>query len=351
MSTELTEMPFLRNIGFVMTYRCQIACPHCIIEASPSRIEEVSLRNAFDWVQQIVEFRQGYIKFLSLTGGEPFYNVINLKKIADFGESQGLIVSAVTNAFWASTIKEAVQILKGLSSIKLLAISADVYHQKLIPFERVKNAIMAAKECGINYHVHVCTENVEDKGYRDIVGKLEEIIEKDTMLTAITFPVGRSLGKVGMSKYRMSEDIPISACSSANSPIIFLDGRVMACIGPVIDLRSPHPLILGNLRNNSLSEILENAESNSILHAIRVWGPKKLISLIKKAGLDQHLPKEYIKDIICNACYSLMSDGKIVEFLTQLAEDAEFKQEVAYARAYYLNETIMSDVYQSTQMA
>lgn len=350
-SDKLLEMPFLRNIGLIMTYRCQVACPHCIIEAGPERKEEMLLSDAFDWIQQIANYRNGHIKILSLTGGEPFYNTDILKKASTFGETRGLLVSAVTNAFWATTQKEAVRILKELPAIKMLAISTDVYHQESIPFERVKNAVWAAKECDIPYNISVCTENEEDKGYREVLKKLLKITEMDTINTTITFPAGRALKKLGRLKYQTSEDPPISACSASSSPVIFPDGRVIACIGPLVDLPSSHPLILGNLRKNSLQEILDHAELNPILHAIRVWGPKKLISIIKEARLNQILPARYIKDSVCNTCYDLMSNVRIVEFLDHLAKDFEFTRKVAYARVFYLHETKMAELYQLVEVA
>lgn len=343
MDEKLLEMPFLRNVGLIITYKCQVTCPHCIIEAGPHRKEEISLNNAFEWIRQIAEYRNGYIKVLSLTGGEPFYNIKKLKRIASFGEACGLIVSVVTNAFWASSQEKAVNILKDLSAIKMLAISTDVYHQKYIPFERVKNAIIAAKECGIPYHIAVCTENEDDEEYRKILEELQKITEIEAIKTAITFPAGRALKELGL-KYYITEEPPISACSAGSSPIIFPDGRIIACIGPVIKLTSPHPLLLGSLRKNTLHEILDNAELNSILHAIRIWGPRKLISLIKESGLSHYLPERYIKDSVCNACYNLMSNEKIVNFLTELANDHEFKRKVAYARVYYLKETKMVEL-------
>lgn len=338
---KMLEMPFLRNIGFLMTYKCQVTCPHCILEAGPHRNEEMFIGDAFNWIRQVSDYKNGYIKVISLTGGEPFYNSTNLKKISAFGEDCGLFVSAITNAFWASTQEEAVSILKELRAISMLSISTDVYHLKSIPFERVKNAIMAARECNIPYSISVCTENESDRKYQEIVNRLGEITEKDTILTAITFRAGRALKKLRASDYQTSEEPPVSACSAASSPIIFPDGRVIACIGPVIDLAIPHPLMLGNLREESLHEILDNAELNAILHAIRIWGPKKLVSIIKQAGFEEYLPEKYIKDSVCNACYSLMLNTKIIHFLTQLAKDFEFRRKVAYARAYYLSETEM----------
>lgn len=344
MDDELPEMPFLRNIGLVMTYKCQVSCPHCIIRAGPHRKEEMYLADAFDWIRQIADYRSGYIKVLSLTGGEPFYNLENLKKIAAFGEEQGLLVSVVTNAFWASTAEQAVKVLKDLPAIKMVAISTDAYHQESIPFENVKNAVSAAKVCDIPYNIAVCTENEDEIEYKRILSRLYEITEPDTVTTAVTFPAGRALERLGTLKHHTTEQPPKSACSAGSSPIVFPSGKVIACIGPVIDIVIPHPLVLGNLRENCLGEILDDAELNPILHAIRIWGPRKLISILRESGSHQNLPDVYVKDSVCNACYSLMSNSKITDFLVQLARDSEFVQKVAYGRAYYLKETSMVEL-------
>jgi hypothetical protein len=183
-----------------------------------------------------------------------------------------------------------------------------------------------------------------------VVRDIDKVIESWSKLLRIgpwnstemetTDRAGRALKKLGVSNYEISEEPPVSACSAASSPIIFPDGRVIACIGPVISLGFPHPLVLGNLRERTLHEILDNAESNPILHTIRVWGPRKLISMIKEAGLGRYLPKRYIKDSVCNACFYLVSNSNIIDFLGQLARDSEFQGMVTYARAYYLNERV-----------
>lgn len=44
----LIELPFLCHIGLVITYKCQVACPHCLLEAGPQRTEEMQLRFGLD---------------------------------------------------------------------------------------------------------------------------------------------------------------------------------------------------------------------------------------------------------------------------------------------------------------
>jgi organic radical activating enzyme len=335
------EMPFLRNIGFLMTYRCQVACPHCIIKAGPHRRGKMRLADALKWIEQVAAYRSGYIKALALTGGEPFFDMTLLRRISGYAAERGVIVSAVTNAFWAATAEEAVTVLRSVPAIQMLAISTDVYHQRSIPFERVKNAILAARDLGIPYNIAVCTEDTDDPEYKQIVAALAAVTPPETIATAITFRAGRALERVAELKYRMTNTPPVSACAAGSSPIVFPSGRVVACIGPVIDLPTKHPLLLGSLRDSTLETILDRAECNSILHAIRVWGPRKLIALASEAGLDQYLPREYVEGSMCQACYSLMASRQIRQFLHALSQNVSFVEKVAYARAYYLKETQM----------
>jgi len=51
------DIGFLSTVGLMMTYRCQVACPHCVVEAGPHRTEEVDLAEAKDWAEQIAGYR------------------------------------------------------------------------------------------------------------------------------------------------------------------------------------------------------------------------------------------------------------------------------------------------------
>ncbi len=351
MADRFVELPFLKSIGLMMTFRCQVSCPHCIVRAGPDRKEEMRVEDACDWVRQIAAYRNGHIRIVALTGGEPFYNLPTLRTVSDGVAASKLLPSVVTNAFWATSEEKAIRTLRELPAIKILSISTDIYHQMSIPLERIKYATRAADACGIAYSISVCTENESSEGYKRIVREIQEFVPKELILTAIALPVGRALKGLRQAKYDITDEVPISACATGNSPVIFPDGRVIGCIGPVIDLPPTHPIVLGNLRHNSLSEILDEAQTNTILHAIRVWGPKKLIAMLKDAGLGDYVPTRYIKDSVCDACYKLMTDGRVVAFLNRLALDAELKRQVAYGRAYYLKEPEMVEFLKLSESA
>lgn len=341
-SQEIKEIRFLKNIGLLMTYKCQVQCPHCIIQAGPHRTEEMSLENAYDWIRQIATYRHGFIKVLSLTGGEPFFNIQRLKLMSDFAKEQGLYVSAVTNGYWASTQEKAIRILKSLPSLMMLQISTDKYHQQSIPFERVRNAMLACDACGLPYTISICTENENDPDYLKTIKTVSEFVDPQVIFTAITFKAGRALQMDTAHNYETTPTPPFSSCGAGGAPIVFPNGQIMACIGPIIDLKTPHPLVLGNLNENSLDDILDQAESNVVLHAIRIWGPKFLINLVREAGLESELPEIFIKGSVCHACYELMANPRIVDFLMDLQNDRELIRKVAYARIYYLNEPEMA---------
>lgn len=345
MKTDPAALPFLGNIGLMLTYRCTTACPHCVVEAGPHRHEELGLEQSLALVDAATAYRNGHIKGLALTGGEPFYNLDHLAQISEHGLRQGFVVSVVTNAFWAASRRSALETLKKVPAIRLISISTDVYHQRAIPFEYVQNATRAARELGRLYSIAICTDNEENAQYQNILADLEGIGEGDNLRKSITFPVGRARRTARHFHYRTSSRPTVSACPMASSPVVFPGGTVNACIGPVLTLESSHPLNLGNIHQDPLSTILDRAEMNPILHIIRVWGPHRLVSLLEENGLGDLLPQEYLCDCSCDVCYKLFSDPRIVEALYHILQGEKMRHTIAYARTYYLNETTMAEGY------
>jgi organic radical activating enzyme len=338
MVDAVREIPFLTNVGMVITYRCQVACPHCIIEAGPNRGERINTEDAFDWIRQIAGYRDGHVQVLSLTGGEPFIDLDIVRLVSGFAADVGLSVSAVTNAFWASNEREATAILRSLPALEFVSVSADLYHQSVIPLDRVRIAVNALKQLDVPYSVSLCVTRFDDPNTQQFLQTLYEFTGPETIDTAVMFPVGRAARHIDLTSYRTSPYPSVAACPIASSPLILPDGRVLACVGPVIDLKGEHPLLLGDLHRESVATIFDRAERNTILHAIRVWGPRKIISLLQAAGLGAILPTSYLEDSPCSPCYSLMRNPEIIECMRRIEADSAFESKVQYARAYYLGE-------------
>lgn len=340
----IRDPPFLRNVGLLLTYHCQASCAHCILRAGPNRHEEVSIEDARDWIRQIAAYRNGYVYVLSLTGGEPFSNLKLLREVMEFAAKNKLYISVVTNGFWATERDKAKRLLQSLPEICALSISTDLYHQKFVPFENVKNAIWAAKECNIPFYVSVVTDNQADSDYQRVHNELLKLADPKKIRIGITIPVGRAADIKDELKYSLSSEPCPEVCQASSSPCIFPDGRVYGCIGPLFDLKEQQPLYLGNLREHSMAEIFDRSETNAILHALRLWGPARFISWLQEAGLGNHLPTTFVSGDICQTCYTILSDPAVRERLHQLEQNPEFRRKVAYGRLYHLKETGMLEL-------
>lgn len=338
---EQQELGFLQYIGLVTTYHCQTACPHCIVEAGPKRKEFVSQNNVKSWLKQIAKYKNGKILAVALTGGEPFSDLNHLRNISLLSESLGLFVTVVTNSYWATSEIVALKTLERLSSIRMLTLSTDRFHQRAIPLEFVRNAFNASKKLNKPCSIALCIGSSIDSETQVIIDFLDEFVPKSVINMARIFPVGRAQRLNHILQYSTSPTPPKAACCMAHSPVIFPDGKVVACFGPIIGLSKDHPLILGNLNDEPLATILDRAEKNYILHAIRVWGPYKLIEFILEAGLGEYLPQKYVTDSICCTCYELMNSPELVTFFNELNGNDEFSETVSYGRLYYLNEANM----------
>ncbi len=345
MDTLPPEVPFLSTIGLMVTYRCTIACPHCIVEAGPHRKEEMQLELAKQWLKQASQYRGGRIKGLALTGGEPFYNPDYLAQLSTYARTLGLVTSVVTNAFWASSKSAAVEVLTQVPCVEMVSISTDIYHQRAIPFAYVENAIAAAKELHRSYVIAVCTDNQDEPQYKKIIEELTALGETDRISETITFPVGRAQKQMRHFHFQTSPNPAVGACTMAAAPIIFPDGHVNACIGPLLTLPPIHPLFLGSLHEETLADILDRAELNPFIHAIRVWGPHRLVAMLKQYGRADLLPGEYVNKCICDTCYKLLSSPSIIAALNDMLQEESMCEVIAYARIYYLNEPRMAELY------
>ncbi len=325
----------------MVTLRCPLACSHCIVQAGPHRTEEMRPAEARKWVRQVMAYRDGWVKALGVTGGEPFYNLELLGGIAEEAAAAGLLVSVATNAFWASSEQEATRILEALPGVAVLTLSTDPYHLVSIPLDHVRNAADACDACDVSWSISVCTQDEQCPEHLAFMDRLLDFAPHERIDVTYALPMGRALSSLDRSTYPQTIEPPVCACTRANAPIIFPDGRVLACIGPIIDLPPGHLLELGNLRDEPLGVVFDRAETNVLLHALRMWGPRQLIDMLRGAGLGEHLQETYIQECVCDACYNLFASPALAPALYHMAADPALAREVAYARAFCVQEAQM----------
>ncbi len=106
------------GLHFYMTYRCNLACPLCYMQASPKRpIDHIPAADAVHFINYFNNV-PGYAKVICCSGGEPLMMPLNeLEVVLRTGIENGLFVALKTNGFWAKSNFKSEQVYNMLSSV------------------------------------------------------------------------------------------------------------------------------------------------------------------------------------------------------------------------------------------
>ena len=137
------------SAGLLLTDRCNASCASCYLRCSPSQTGLITADNAIRWWTQLDAAAPNGCK-VHIAGGEPMlYPELLLEilhRAADAGCSPAVKIE--TNGFWANDPVAARELLHQLkeTSMRLLLISADPFHQEFVPIATVQRAAEMARE-------------------------------------------------------------------------------------------------------------------------------------------------------------------------------------------------------------
>ncbi|MFH2111474.1 MAG: radical SAM protein [Candidatus Bathyarchaeota archaeon] len=268
--------PSLFRVGLLLTDRCNVACGHCWFSCGPDRTETMPQATAEKAIDQSKGLGAHWVSF---TGGEPFLEPRLLLGLVRYASEKGFYTEVVTNCSWATTTEAAAETLRPLSEAGLTALnmSVDDFHQEHIPLERVRHCFSAVKMLGVKPVFMVATRN----GSRITAGSLSNLMgDPDiqvlgeprkpnpsalAMETPFT-PIGRGGCITPDAVVELLEAATIR-CESALADIgVTPGGDVLPCCGP---LGCREDAVLGNLRDESLEQILARAWKDDRLTRIR----------------------------------------------------------------------------------
>ncbi len=160
----------LTGLHFLLTYQCTFECDHCFAWGSPWQSGAFSLakiRQALDQAEQL-----GTITEIYFEGGEPFLYYATLVKAVEEAHRRGFPVGVVSNAYWATTIEDAVEWLRPFAGlISDLTVSSDLYHYDELHSRQSRNAAAAAEALGIPLGT-ICVAQPEALEARATMGQL-----------------------------------------------------------------------------------------------------------------------------------------------------------------------------------
>jgi pyruvate-formate lyase-activating enzyme len=336
-STERSA--YASQLCVILTEKCNIRCRHCINDCSPSRTEELDWHILESFVRQAAHLT--FVRSIAFSGGEPFLNTTTLEPAIALCRECVLGTSVTTNGFWASSVNKAKRILEKLKGLAQLCLSADEFHQEFIPIERIANAITACHELGINCAVVVTHLKGNLKEVERIRRQLKQVEGFYEIQQYPVLPRGRALTGVRKSDF-FNYDVSNAVCVSADAPTLNVSGELNACCGPADHWPGGYRLHFGHLNQRTLKDIIEVADRDPIVQALRVWGPARLLELAgshaKPNGISRDTPAAID---ICTICEYLFTDPSRTKMVERTLEDSKVQRNLAVDRMARLGEVSM----------
>ena len=308
-------------LGLYLTNKCNMRCRHCIVSSGPEENSRLDLESVLRQVRALA--RQGELRAIHVSGGEPFIYPNDLRRIAQLGSSLGLAVGVNTNASWAKNAANGVRVLKRIPGLSQLFISTDRFHREFAAIDCVFHAARAAIGLGLRVTIGVCIPD----------GETEEEIEElrcalgpqasDVTIFRQRLDVGGRAASLPEALRRGAvEQYPTGGCRQLNRPVVVENGGVLACCNTTVYGKvTGSPLDGGQLNaNEDLSTKLKRFKQDTILQALRVFGPSFFANRLT-LDAKRRLKGQYIEDDICDLCSEIMADEHFLGELQQIVKE------------------------------
>jgi hypothetical protein len=270
----------LNGLHILLTYQCTFECDHCFVWGSPWQDGVMTLDQLHKVLSQAREVDS--LEWIYFEGGEPFLYYPILLRGVQMATAMGFHVGIVTNAFWATSLTDALTWLRPFADlIEDLTISCDLYHFSELNSPFVIHASAAAEAL----HITLGTISVAQPEETNISRQVGQIPSGSSAVMyrgrAATKLVGRAILK------------PWTNFTSCPHEDLRDPGRVH--IDPYGNLHICQGITLGNVFTTTLREICEGyyADSHPICGPLLKNGP---------VGLAQEYDLQ-IEDQYADACH------------------------------------------------
>lgn len=290
------------TVGIFLTNKCTAACKMCCYECSPANTQKVDSKLVFDVIEQAGQIP--YIKEIVFSGGEPFLNYDELYSYIISASSKGLFISCYTNAFWCTSLNYTEERLKDLKmkGLKIIRTSYDYYHSQYIPYEYMKNLLLAAKHVGLK-----CTLSVgmDKKTLEELPNIFKRLSLSFLDIDVIFYPfmrVGNAVNNLKNEDIIRNIDIDGLRCKFDRILAIMYDGTAYPCCGPCMI----PSLSIGNIKEQSLSELTKKYKDNLFFSKILTKGVRGIANDIRERQLFEIA--DYYVDA-CDFCRDIFDDN------------------------------------------
>jgi hypothetical protein len=273
----------LTGLHFLLTYQCTFECDHCFVWGSPWQSGVFTRAQIENVLDQAVEL--GTVRSIYYEGGEPFLYYPVLLEGVQAAAQRGFEVGIVTNAYWATSVEDAMLWLTPLAGlVSDLTVSSDLFHYSERISQQSKNASAAAERLGLNMGL------ITIEREREVDGEL---------------PVGQLPEGDSGVMYRGRAAVKLAPNAARNAWELYTEcpyedliepGRLH--LDPLGNLHLCQGIILGNLFQRPLRDLVEGyiPQEHPIVGPLLAGGPAGLVS-----RYDLEVQEGYAD--ACHLCY------------------------------------------------
>lgn len=238
------------------------------------------------------------IQVVVLTGGEPTLYPKHLKTTISYAYKLGFTVRMVTNAWWASSYEKARKFLHELYSCGLreLNISYDDFHLSWLKKFGGESNIINAARAGTDIGMNVLIATTRDRNSTISTNYVKELLTKEGLIGRIEF-LEDFIAPIGRGKHLTSvKNLSNNGCTDTGNVLtIHPDGKVVVCCGHIFSTEAVEILTAGNIKTDSLKDIIARIHKNVLYWWIFLRGPQEILWKLSDESIVHR----------CEACYLL----------------------------------------------
>jgi len=254
----------LTGIHFLLTYKCTYECDHCFVYCGPNADGVFTISQIEDSLKQMKEVES--IDTAYFEGGEPFLYYPLMLTAASMAKAMGFKVGIVTNAYWATSVRDAELWLTPLKSIGVddLSISEDIFHNP----DNQNKAASYAREASEKLEIpcgEICIEEPSVKSDVEIKPG-EPVVGGDVLFKGRA--VDKLLDGLPRQNYKTFDSCPHEELIDPGRFHLDPYGNLHVCQG----------IVVGNMFEKPLKEIIESFDpyTHPIINVLLNGGPAKL---------------------------------------------------------------------------
>jgi len=296
----------ITSLGLHLTDQCNARCQHCAYHCGPGVKGAMGLDDAREYLQQVAGQS---LDTVCMSGGEPCLYPDLVAEVVREARAVGAPgVWVFTNAYWAVNRTAAGRRLAHLQKAGMtrLCLSADAFHQSFVPVARVRHAMAAARNLGLEVVLDSRflgpphDDNPVNRTTRQVLeqlGNLEDI----ELWQGQPHCIGRA-GDSLLPQLLQRPGVPRGSCpgpwaggtweNPAGADVDWC-GEVSLCPG----------ISVGNARARPLSIILAeySPRRHPIIRELAAGGPALLAEMARRIG---YTPRAgYVSE--CHLCYDV----------------------------------------------